>query len=72
MASIQKRPNGKWRARYRDEEGREHSRHFERKVDASKWLGTITAGMLIGSYVDPATSKITLRSFYAEWATRQV
>ena len=72
MASIQKRPNGKWRARYRDDEGREHSRHFERKVDATRWLGTITAGMLTGSYVDPATSKITLRSFYAEWATRQV
>lgn len=72
MASIQKRPNGKWRARYRDDEGREHSRHFDRKTDASKWLGTINAGMLTGSYVDPATSKVTLRSFYAEWATRQV
>ena len=30
MASINKRPDGVWRARYRDEAGREHSKHFAR------------------------------------------
>jgi hypothetical protein len=35
-ASIQKRPNGKWRARYRDAAGREHARHFPRKLDAQR------------------------------------
>lgn len=30
--NIQKRPNGKWRARYRDDAGKEHARHFERKM----------------------------------------
>jgi hypothetical protein len=34
MASIKKRNNGKWRARYRDASGQEHARHFDRKVDA--------------------------------------
>lgn len=38
MASIAKRPNGQWRARYRDDSGREHSRHFARKTDAHRWL----------------------------------
>ena len=38
MASIQKRPNGMWRARYRDEYGREHTKHEARKVDAQQWL----------------------------------
>jgi hypothetical protein len=28
MANIAKRPDGKWRARYRDEAGKEHTRHF--------------------------------------------
>ena len=36
--SIAKRTNGKWRARYRDEAGKEHSRHFDRKIDAQQWL----------------------------------
>ena len=33
MANIQKRPDGRWRARYRDSHGKEHARHFARKVD---------------------------------------
>ena len=35
MASVSKRPNGQWRARYRDEAGKEHARHFARKVEGS-------------------------------------
>lgn len=34
MASINKRPNGTWRARYRDDTGREHARHFGRRATA--------------------------------------
>ena len=34
--SIKKRPNGKWRARYRDLAGKEHARHFARKVDGAR------------------------------------
>jgi hypothetical protein len=29
MASIARRPNGRWRARYRDRTGLEHARHFD-------------------------------------------
>ena len=28
MANIAKRPDGRWRARYRDPRGEEHARHF--------------------------------------------
>lgn len=38
MASVQRRPHGKWRARYRDAGGREHAKHFDRKIDGQKWL----------------------------------
>jgi hypothetical protein len=34
--NVAKRPNGKWRARYRDDAGKEHSRHFDRKIDAQQ------------------------------------
>jgi integrase len=72
MASIQKRPNGAWRARYRDDEGKEHSRHFDRKIDGQQWLDGITAGLVTGTYVSPAAGKVTLSAFYATWADRQV
>lgn len=72
MASIQKRPDGVWRARYRDETGREKSGHFKRKIDAQKWLDGITTSVVTGTYVDPKAGKVTLASFYAGWAERQV
>lgn len=70
--NIQRRPNDKWRARYRDETGRERARHFDRKVDATRWLDEVTASLVIGSYVDPAAGRLTFRAYYEDWAARQV
>ena len=39
--NVAKRAKGKWRARYRDEAGKEHSRHFDRKIDAQQWLDQV-------------------------------
>ncbi len=37
MASIDKRPNGRWRARYRERPGGpQRARHFDRKADAER------------------------------------
>lgn len=72
MASIQKRENGKWRARYRDAENKEHARHFVRKIDAQQWLDTVTASVVRGDYVDPKAGMITFRQFYEDWSKRQV
>lgn len=38
MASIQERPDGRLRARYRDVAGREHAKHFDLKREARAWL----------------------------------
>lgn len=70
--NIAKRPNGKWRARYRDETGREHSRHFSRKVDAQQWLDRVTAAVVTDSYVDSKAGRITFTQFYEDWSARQV
>ncbi|MFI5803000.1 tyrosine recombinase XerC [Streptomyces sp. NPDC051561] len=67
MASIKKRPNGKWRARYRDAAGREHARHFTRKVDAQRWLDEETASLVTGQYVDPKSRKITVDEWCDKW-----
>lgn len=72
MASIKKRENGKWRARYRDEAGKEHARHFERKVDAQRWLDENTAAIVTGQYVDPKAGAVTFREYAERWRAVQV
>lgn len=67
MASIKKRPDGKWRARYRDGAGKEHARHFKRKVDAQDWLDGVTTAQRTGAYVDPRDQKITVREWSEVW-----
>lgn len=73
MASIStKRSDGKYRARYRDAGGKEHARHFTRKVDAQRWLDETTAAVVTGQYVDPRAGKVTFSAFYRDWSSRQV
>jgi integrase len=72
VASIARRPDGTYRPRYRDEHGKEHARHFKRKVDAQRWLDEVTAAMVTGDYVDPAAGRITFRAWFTEWSRRQV
>ncbi len=69
MAHVQKR-NGKWQARYRATDGKEHARRFDRKVDAERWLATTQADLARGTYVDPTTRKVTLTDYSAEWLAR--
>lgn len=72
MASIKKRPNGMWRARYRDEADKEHAKHFARKTDAQKWLDEVTASVVTGTYVDPRAGAITFEQWWKQWSARQV
>jgi len=72
MGSIKKRDNGKWRARYRDAAGKEHARHFARKVDAQAWLDDETAGLVRGDWIDPRHGTITFAQWFADWSGRQV
>ena len=64
MASIRKRPDGQWRARYRDPAGKERARHFDRKVDAQRWLDGVTSTVVSGAYVDPKAG----RTIFEDWA----
>ena len=72
MASIKKRPDGKWRARYRDEAGREHARHFDRRVDGQRWLDEVTTSKITGIYVDPRAGRISFERWYEKWMALQV
>lgn len=72
MSSIAKRENGMWRARYRDDAGKEHARHFDRKVDAQRWLNEVTASQVTGQYVDPRAGRVTFRQYAEQWRQSQV
>lgn len=61
----------RWRARYRDEAGKEHSHNAERKVDAQNWLDEQTAGLVRGDWVDPGAGKITFKQWWTQWADAQ-
>lgn len=67
MASVARRPDGRWRARYRDEEGKEHAKHTATKREALDWLDGERARMRAGTWVDPKRAKLTLGEWCEEW-----
>ena len=69
---MRKRPNGKWRARYRDASHREHSRHFVRKVDADRWLAATAVSISRGEWLDPAHGKVRVGDWAAQWMASQI
>jgi integrase len=73
MASIDKRPNGKWRARWREYPcGPQRTRQFARKIDAQRFLTRIEASQLDGTYRDPAAGRVPLREYGEAWRAAQV
>lgn len=72
MSNLAKRPNGKWRARYRDAAGKQYARHFDRKLDAQRWLDEVTASIVTGQYVDPRAGRVTFRAYAEQWRQMQV
>lgn len=68
MASIDKRPNGTWRARWREYPGGpQKTKAFARKVDAQAFLDELAHRLRTGTYVDPAAGKVTLAEWWTEW-----
>lgn len=65
--SIKQRPNGVWRARYRDEDGKEHARHFRTRTEAKRWLQDVTASLVRGDYVDPSRAEMTVGEWCEKW-----
>src|SRR5215211_5899986 len=72
MASIARRPDGTYRPRYRDEHGKEHARHFKRKVDAQRWLDEVTAAVQTGTYVDPKRARTTVGELADVWLAGKI
>lgn len=71
MASIKQRPDGVWRARYRDAAGKEHARHFKLKRDAQRWIDEVTTSIVTGQYVGPKAGAALWSTWAAAWVERQ-
>src|SRR6476469_3410454 len=77
MATIKRRQDrgGRWEVRYRDPEGKQKARLFDRKEGpggAKEFVIGIEHSKLAGTYVDPSAGRVTFRSFAEEWRKVQV
>lgn len=66
MASIEKQPNGRWKARYRDANGRSKRQTFDRKQDAQNFLDDLSTDRRRGEWIDPRSRRDT----FDHWADR--
>ncbi len=57
----------RWRARYVDDAGREHTRAFDRKVDAQKWIEKQLSALLRGDHATPKDAKLTVGEWCDKW-----
>jgi integrase len=72
LASVDKRPDGRYRARWREyPNGPQKSKTFERKRDAELFLADLQHRLLAGSYTPPEAGKITVAAYADEWLRRR-
>lgn len=77
MSSIESHPpkKGSTRARYlarwRDDQGKQQKRVFDRRQDASDFLVTVEHQVLTGDYVDHSAGRVRLQDYLEEWRKAQ-
>ncbi|MFE3002969.1 tyrosine-type recombinase/integrase [Nocardia sp. NPDC059246] len=57
----------RWRARYVDANGKEHSKRFARKADAQGWLDGQTAAVVTGVHAPPSAGRVTVTTLADAW-----
>jgi len=73
VASIDKRSDGRYRARWREYPGGpQKTRQFARKGDAERFLDAIRGDLAHGVYVDPAGGRMLFRDYAEQWRAVQV
>src|SRR5215471_11266258 len=66
---VRRLPSGRWQARYPDGTGRDVPAPgtFATKQEARRFLTSIEADMLRGTYVDPRAGRTTLSEWSTQW-----
>lgn len=71
MASIDRRSNGQWRARWREYPGGpQRAQHFDRKIDAQQHLVRQQHDLATGAYVAPTAGRVTVADYANGWLAR--
>jgi integrase len=74
VGSVQKRTQAgttSWLARWRDPTGRQRKRSFPRRIDAERFLSTVSADLVQGNYIDPSDPTL-FRDYAEQWRAAQV
>jgi integrase len=67
MGHLRKAPSGRWEARYRGPDGREHSRRFPTKREAQAFLERTGADQQRGEWRDPQGAKVLTADWIEAW-----
>ena len=67
VPSVNNGKGSRWRARYVDKNGREHSKGFTRKHDAKQWLDKQVSDQVTGTWTDPKLSGQTFGALAEKW-----
>lgn len=59
----------RWRARYVDDQGREHNRMFATKAAANAWLNEQNSALQTGTHVAPREARLTVAQWCDVWIT---
>ena len=71
MSSVTKYGK-RWQARWREYPGGpQKAKHFNRRLDAERWLTEVEHKLLTGAYTDPAVGMLTVEQYTAEWLGRR-
>ena len=74
MASIEKRMRdgqATWRAHYRTPAGAQRNKSFSRKIDAERFLAGVESAKIMGTFIDPALSQVTVGDWAQRWLDGQ-
>jgi integrase len=73
MASIDKRTDGTYRARWREYPGGpQRTKSFTRKIDAERHIAEVTVALARGSYLTKQQAAVTLTQYRRTFVARQV
>lgn len=67
MSHVRKAASGKWEARYRGPEGREHSKRFKTKREAMQFLERVGTDRQRGEWREPGLARVRLEDWALEW-----
>ena len=73
MASIEKRPDGTYRARWREfPGGPQKTKHFDRKGDAERFTDALRGDLARGVYIDPQAGRLRFQDYAEQWRAGQL